>query len=235
MRFVLLSFFLFGSLTIKAQSLINDSSFVADAKKNSVKLYTQLTGPQSRIYNGNAYIEYRQQKDEHPYFIDDWIEGEIIYENEQYENIPLLYDLSNDKVITDHQYNINKLQLISSKIKSFTIQQHHFVNLLEENIPTGFYELLYDGETKTYVQWRKILQETIIGQTIEKRFDDKSIYFIRKEGKMIAVKSKKSVLNVFANKKSELRKFLHTNHIQFKTDRANNISKMAQYYDQSKH
>ena len=232
MRGILVLFFLLSCRLSMAQSLQNDSSFVSEAKKNSVKLYSKVTGPQSHIYNGHAYIEYRQQEEEHPYFIDEWLDGTVVYEDELYENIPLLYDISNDEIITDHRYNVNKIQLIGSKVKSFTLQKHRFVNLNEENIPAGFYEILYDGQTKVYAQWRKVLQETITAQTIERRFDDKTLYFIRKDGKMISVKSKKSVLDVFADKKSELRKFLHANPTPFKADRAKNISQMAQHYDQ---
>ncbi len=219
---------LYGGYTF-GQSIRADSSFVAAASKKAIALYTTGIAGQSHLYNGNAYIEYQQQKEEHPYFIDEWIDGSVVYENELYQNVPLLYDINKDRLITDHQYNINKIQLISSKVKSFTLKQHQFVNLMESGIPPGFYELLYDGKTKVYAQWKKILQETITNQSIERRFDNKNGYYIFKDGKMIQVKSKKSVLHVFADQKSALRKMRGT---RFKTDRARSIREMAQHYDQ---
>lgn len=232
MRFPLLSLLTLCGWLAVAQSP-GDSSFVADARKNAIALYSKATGPQSHIYNGNSYIEYHQQEEEHPYFINEWMDGSITYENQYYENIPLIYDISNDKIITDHQYNVNKIQLISSKVSSFTLQQHRFVNLKAEGNPAGFYEVLYDGNTKAYVQWRKSLQETITNQAIERRFDDKSIYYIRKEGKMYSVKNKKSVLHLFPDRKSEIKKFIRANSVNFKADRAKAISQVVKFYDQS--
>lgn len=232
MRFSLLFLISFCGYIAVGQSS-NDSSFVADASKNAIALYSKSTGPQSHIYNGNSYIEYSQQEEEHPYFINEWIDGTITYEGQYYENIPLLYDINNDKIITDHQYGINKIQLINSKVSNFTIQQHHFTNLKNEGNPAGFYEVLYDGNTKAYVQWRKSLQETVTNQSIERRFDYKSIYYIRKGGKMYSVKNKKSVINLLADKKSEIKKFIRSNNINFKADRSKALSQVVQFYDQS--
>lgn len=232
MRLLIISIFTLYYCVSMAQSYLGDTTFVTDAAKNSVKNYYHLTGPQSHIYNGNSYIEYQQQDDEHPYFINEWIEGSIVYEGEYYENIPMLYDISNDKVITDHQYNIHKIQLINEKISRFAIKDHLFVHLIKTELPTGFYEILYDGKIKVYLRWKKTLQETATSQIIEKRFDEKTSYYLLKEGKFHSVKTKRALLAVLKDRKSDLKKFMHTNKIKFKTNRSQNIAQLASHYDQ---
>ena len=232
LRITILFLLTFCAELVEAQ-LFNDSSFVASAQKNAINLYSMATGLQSHIYNGNSYIEYRELNEEHPYFINEWVDGSITYEEQFYDNIPLMYDISTDKIIIDNKYGVNKIQLISSKISSFTIQQHQFVKMKEEGNPAGFYEVLYDGTTQAYVQWRKSLQESISTQTIARTFNDRSSYFIRKGGKMYLVKNKKSVINLLAEKKSEIKKFIRASSIRFKDNRANAIREVVKFYDQS--
>lgn len=230
-----LLFLILLSGAVKAQSFKSDSSFLADAKKNAVSVYNKSISEQSGLFNGKAYVEYQQQADENPYFVDEWIDGTIVYDGEQYEDVPLLYDLSKDMVITDHKYSTTKIQLTTEKIDQFTLDKHLFVQLKNQKIAIGFYELAYNGDSKVYIRRQKTLQSRTARNSIERYFLEKTSIYIKKEGVYYSVKSKGSVLKVFDDRKSELKKFIREHHLQFDSNRAKSIGQIAEFYDQLSH
>jgi hypothetical protein len=232
MRTPLLILSLLSSTLAIGQTLKADTAFFADARQNVVALYTKTMASQSHLYNGHAYIEYQRQEDEHPYFIDELVDGTIVYDGEHFDGVPLLYDLSKDRLITEHPFGRNKIQLVTEKINRFTITDHLFVQLNEEKIAKGFYELSYNGTSKVYIRRQKNIQNRNSGNIIERYFIDKISFYIKKNDSFFLVKSKKSVLNAFSDKKAELKKFIRDTHLSFKSDRVKSIGRLAEYYDQ---
>ena len=217
------------------QQLPLDTTFLTSAKVNQVKLYTQFMDGQTRLNNGSEYRDYLSHNEEHPYFgADDWAYGTIIYDEEVYENVPMFYDLSRDKVISEHSLNGAKLELISEKISMFTLGPHTFVRLAADEaktITSGFHERLYDGKTKVYVRREKSLQQKVESNDIIFNFDEKNRVYIQKDGVYYPVKTKNSVLEVFNDRKQEIRAFLKKNGGINKHNRENAIAKVAAFYD----
>jgi hypothetical protein len=216
------------------QTLKADSSFIADAKKNAIASYDNAISAQSHLYNGSAYTEYISQNEENPYFIDEWIDGSVVYDEEFHDNVPLLYDISADRIIVDNQYSIKKVMLVFEKVSEFTIQGHHFVQLRNTPLPVGYYELAYDGPHKVYVRHRKTLQSKAVDYSIINLFEEKKLYYIYKNGMFYPVRGKASVLKLLEDKKKELKKFIRDNKLQFGNEKARDISRLVQYYDQLK-
>ncbi len=216
------------------QTLKSDSSFLAEARKNSIASYSKAIGPQSHLYNGSAYTEYISQQNEHPYFIDEWLDGSVVYDGEYHTNVPILYDLSLDRVIIDNAFSIKKVMLVNEKVAEFTIQDHHFVHLVDTPLPEGHYELAYDGDVKVYVRHKKSLQSRVVDYSVFNQFEEKKLYYIYKDGKFISVRGKGSVLKVFEDKKKELKKFIRDNRLAFGSDRIRDISRVAEQYDHLK-
>ncbi len=214
------------------QSFKNDSLFVAEAKTNSISRYSVSIGGQSHLYNGSAYTEYVGQEGEHPYFIDEWIEGSVVYDHEYYTKVPILYDISLDRIVVDNAFSIKKVMLVNEMVEEFTIGEHHFVHLTDQPIPKGHYELAYDGNVKVYARHRKTLQTRKVDYSVVNEFESKKVYYIYKDGKFHSVRSKGSVLKVFEDKKKELKKFAKDNKLGFGPDRVRDMSRLAQYYDQ---
>ena len=217
-----------------AQTSRSDTAFVAQAKTNAIGLYSKAISAQSHLYNGSAYTEYVSQRDENPYFIDEWLEGTVMYDGEYHDHVFLLYDLSTDRLVVDNQFSIKKVMLVNEKVSSFSIQGHNFVHLTNTELPAGHYELTYNGNTKVYVRHRKTLQSRVVDYSIFNEFEEKKLYYIYKDGKFHSVRSKGSVVNVLEDKKKELKKFIRDNKLVFGNDRAKDISRVAQYYDQLK-
>ena len=221
-----------------AQASMQDTAFVASARKNLEKRYDKFIGGQSRLYNGSEYRDYFSKNDEHPYFgVDDWSYGDILYDDERYVNVPMFYDLSRDRVITEHALNGAKLELVSDKIKRFSLEKHQFIRLTSldaKNITEGFYEVLHDGLTKVYVRREKILMQKVESNSIIGRFEERTRIYIVKDSNYFQVKKKRAVLDVFHDQKQALKAFLSKNKISYGADRENAIARMAEYYDAQK-
>lgn len=234
-RWYLLLFYALSGVISYAQDLAPDTSFLAVARSYPLELYNQAIHGQARIYNGTEYRDYFSRNDEHPYFgIDDWAYGDVYYDDELYKNVPLFYDISRDRIITEHMLNGAKLELINEKIKRFSLDEHQFIRITDSDarvIPSGFVEILYDGQTKVYARREKNLVQKVESNDIIARFDVRDRLYIKKGNSYYPVKKKRSVLAVFSDKKSELKTFLNKNKITFNLDREAAIAQMAEFYD----
>lgn len=211
-----------------------DTAFLATSRAKMVSLYAGSIQQQSRLYNGTDYVMYMSRDEEHPYFsIDDWIFGSIGYWGEVYENVPVMYDLSTDQVITEHNRG-NPIKLIPDKVDGFVISDHTFQRLRNNGtnkIAEGFYERLYDGTTKVYAKHQKVYREDITAREVIPRFEESTRYYIFKNGTLTQVKKKGSVLDTFEDHKQEVKSFMKKNRIRFNDNRAVAIVRVTEYYD----
>lgn len=235
-RYTILILFLVGidQPHCYSQQISTDTAFVAASQKKSIALYTSAIQNQSRLYNGSDYIIYLPKFEEHPYFIaDDWVYGSIVYWDELYENVPLLYDVSLDQVITEHNRG-NPIKLIAEKIQSFTVLEHTFVRLNSDDknkIAVGFYDRLYDGDLKVYAKYSKNFRETLESQQVIPQYDETTRYYLVKDGIFNIVKTKGSVLQVLSDQKQELKNFIRKNRLRFKDNREKSIVSVSEFYD----
>jgi hypothetical protein len=216
-----------------------DTLFLAAARQYQQSLYHASIGGQSRLYNGTEYRDYLAQGDENPYFgIDDWQDGYVYYDDERYDSVAMFYDLSRDQVIIEHVLSGAKIELIAKKVSAFEISKHFFERLYRDSsevISEGFYERLYNGSTKVYVKRTKTLSSRASGNQLLYTFDERNRVYLLRKNRYYPVKSKKSVLKVFSDKKSELKSMLKQEKINYKADREHAIVRMSQTYDSIQH
>jgi hypothetical protein len=231
---ILTGLLLFSSLPGYCQTTKTDTAFLAQATTKAIALYSTTISHQSRLYNGNDYVIYLSKEEEHPYFgTDDWAYGSIVYWDELYENVPLLFDLSVDQVIVEHERG-SPIRLIPEKVQRFTMMNHTFVRLLRDDknkLADGFYDELYNGQTKVYAKYFRAYRETLEAPRIIPHFDASVRYYLVKDGNFHVVKSKGSVLQVLGDRKSELKSFLRKNRIRYNDDREKAIVRLAEFYD----
>jgi hypothetical protein len=230
---IVLSLVFFSHLSIAiSQDIQRERSFPVEALQTAQKIYSDSIKVQSSIYNGSEYLSYISLADEHPYFISsDWANGSIFYDGELSEDIPLLYDIHTDNVVIEPTYISTKIQLVKEKIQYFTLYGHTFIRYFENKIQNGFYDQLCNGNIKLYVRRTKEFEETISPTKVNHNFDQKSKYYIYKDGKFNAIRSKRSVLKVLASKKRELNQFIHKNHLRFRKNREGSVLKLVEFYN----
>ena len=187
------------------------------------------------MYNGTEHRDYLSRNDETPYFgIDDWQYGFIYYDDERYDSVGMFYDLSTDQVIIEHMLTGAKIELVSKKISRFQMNGHYFERLYPDSarvIGEGFYERLYNGDTKVYVRRTRTLITKPAGNVLEYKFVQRDRIYLFKDHRYYPVKSKKSVYKVLRDKKQEVRAAMKGDRIPYKYDRERAIVKMVQAYD----
>ena len=209
---------------------VNDSS-----GRGVVKQFSQDIGENAFIYNGTEYINADPLLKGDPFFLgnETW-NGTLVYNNVAYSNVRLLYDTWNDVVITQRYNNGVLMNLISEKIKAFTLGNHSFIRLIKDDngnasLTTGFYELFYDGSTQVIAKHRKRIDKA---NTVETGFVESTHYFLRKNGKYFAVKNKRELLRLLHDKTDVIKKFLKANGLNYKQQPEETLARVAALYDQ---
>lgn len=229
--------FLYFNAFPQAQS---DTAFVSISKMNTIARHRDALGAQAGIYNGSLYVPPKQTFDQHPYFLsEDWITGTLWYDGEYFSEVPIMYDLSNDAVIAEHYPSGHAIQLVRAKLDRFSVAGHFFEMIENESasssLPkTGFYEVLYKGETKVIAARKKFLREKIEVKEITITYEDQNRYFILLNGVFFPVRSKASVLKLMDDRRQELKKFLRQQKLVFGGNRELMIKGLAAQYDKLK-
>lgn len=217
-----------------------DTSFVAAALKNTVALYDEALGSQSRLYNGARYVAPEYSLEEHPFYhSDDWLVGAALYDGEYFENIALMYDIQSGTLITEHLPSGHPIRLVKGKLQNFTIAGHYFERIendaVSNSLPqTGFYDILYAGETRVIARRQKLVREQISAAQIERFYDERTRWFILRNGVYFPLRNKTSLLKVLADKKTELKRFIRKDRDRFSIDREALFKSVAEFYDSLK-
>ena len=137
------------------------------------------------LVNGWLY-QYQTVQNGQPYFGDqNWYKSTVTTRYERFDNVLVKYDLYQDVLIIPVYKKTGAYPIVLNPrdIGSFTLDSHRFVNLnrvLEDCGKTypGYYEMLYDGNLKLIVKWRKLMsdQDKMSGG---KFLTEKTYYLIR--------------------------------------------------------
>jgi hypothetical protein len=234
------SFFLviisFYSCRTFAQTTLSDTSFVNVSISNSIKAYERFIEGQQLYFNGSAYVEPERTNEEHSFFMtDDWTTGSVTFEGQHFTNVPLLYDIAQDQLITESATG-NMQVLAQERVSGFSLGTLPFEKIENEKVAnslpgTGYFQVLYPGKTKLICLRQKSMQEKIDGNKIEVYFDEKSRYFVLLNGKYFPVKSRRSLLKLLPEHRNELRAFANRNRLNYNNNLDLTLAGMVTQYD----
>jgi hypothetical protein len=163
-------------------------------------------------------------------------QGSLYYNGSFYEDVPLMYDINKDAVVSrNFSKNIN-IQLLSEKIQAFTIGANSFVRIDADSSSTlssGFYEKLYEG---AYTVLARHGKKILLSKAEENsaKFMEFNYYYIAKEDAYHMIRAESDLLSLFKDQRPEIRKFLNRKEISFKKDPVNAIVQTVKYYEQLK-
>lgn len=167
-------------------------SFAQVSKKEYANWFDQKVGLENTaLYNGyldggDGNIEWNNSyKGTHRYFNDfNFFNGSLVYENQEYNNIQMKYDIFTDELLFGLKSIQNTLLMvrpIKSRISSFEMDDHHFVNLdqfdVSDPLVTGFAEVLYKSPSFTLLKkykknrWEKNNKERVLFKFKENNFN----------------------------------------------------------------
>ncbi len=221
---------------VNAQTLKQDSTLNTPIEKAD-SFFNKAIKQQSRLFNGPAFQNYGSNVDGSANFQDikSFTNGSVIYDGILFDNIPLMYDLYEDKVISLLSRS-TMFSLVSQKLSDFYLNNHHFkyINVIDTAtsiIKPGFFDIIYDGKLKVLAKREKKLQYAINNQDMRYYFVPKTTYYLARNDKYEAFSSESSFLNLFKDKKNELKKHLRNNGINFKKKPEEAMILLATYYE----
>jgi hypothetical protein len=193
--------------------------FLFAQEENLYTWFDQKVGLEnSSLYNGIEFIDvYKLEDNEHRFFeIDSFVVGSIKYENQNYKNVFLKYDLYEDQLIVkieNKNEGANQILLFNEKIERFTIDDSQFekINNLDttEEIPSGFFQLLANNNhIQLYRINHKKLKKVIKNNFVYYKFIEvKPEYFILTKGEFFKIKKKRDLISMYPEHKKELSDF----------------------------
>jgi hypothetical protein len=201
-----------------------------------VSLYKEATRESQNLYNGRVYYIYDNRMEEHQFFESrKWDKGLVIFEGQRFDSVQTLYDIVRDELVIRHM-NGEAIILPSEKVQYFFNNRQLFKWFeagkgIEPQMRSGFYNVFYDGPTQLLIRRMKFREEKIKDKSVITLFPQKDSYYIRKNDHYVSVRTKKSVLRLFAEHKGSLRRVLREEGIQYRSDRAKAIGRMVETYD----
>ncbi|MEZ0485118.1 hypothetical protein [Fibrella aquatica] len=232
--------FLLGLLAHQAvgQSVGSDSAVLASTTRQAVVRYEQVSHTLEQLYNGPEYIGYDRQMEGHAFFqTDSLLSGRVTYQGGEF-TVPMLFDIVKDLLVVVHPTGY-RMALHSNRIQRFTIDKQPFIRLdsLQQNMPSGFYNLVYDGPSQVLVRRVKLIVAAPSTTSpwnagMFGSFDPKTTYFIRRNGTYVQVKNKRALYTLFADRRKELMAYARQQQIRFKPSPEAAFLKLTQHYDQ---
>lgn len=213
------------------QSFASDTGFVANARTSAIKRYTEEVGVNSSFYNGSEYHEYSPQLNEHPYLVPDWTYGTVVYGREQYDHVPLLFDIAEDQLITSYIHG-NPIRLVRERVQSFTLNDTKFIRVDNRQVPSGFYQLVYGNKTSFLIRRQKTFHTVLDGSVLRNAFDFKIEYYLVKDGKFHTIRGERGLLVALGDHRQELKRFIRDRNIRFHVNKERSAYSILQYYDQ---
>lgn len=209
------------------------SATVESAKDNTFKAYANTIGGRTFLYNGPVYKAGAVRHDEHPFMYDDWVSGTVNYRGYLFSDVPLLYDVTMDALVTENYYSKLETVLINEQVGEFTLGNRTFRNYeTGTSLPhSGYYEVLYDGPTQIVVRHEKISESRIEFKTVIIEYRKVVRYFIYKNGRFFQIRNRSGILNVLADRKKELRMHIRKNHLGGSGNQRSLFRAVAAHYD----
>jgi len=220
---------------VLAQAPSPDSSFYTSATQNTLNIYAQGIGNQSRLINGHEYLYYdRLLKGDAYYGGYEWRPGKIDYDGVYYHDVPFLYDVYQDLVVLQLPDKAGNYSLINEKLPQFILMGHTFIKIKADStnkLKTGFYDLLYSGKVQALAKTVKTIQNTGSYGTIEKSFIEEKSYYIKNKGIYYEVGGEGDVLKALKDKKKEMQQYIKSEKIKYRKDPDQFLIKITSYYD----
>lgn len=242
MKFYTLSLLSFVIILLLSPSRLSgqlntiDSLFYHAAVNNVKELYRQSEKNQPRLFNGRNYKPYRIAFiGGTPFFqTDEFVEGSIVYEGNFYDNVKLLYDQVDERVMFRSEF---AFELIAERVKQFSIAGHNFIRLQNDSlnsfIKPGFYEKLYTGSIDLYKKEIKTIRENLSStEGITGQIKLKTNYYVKRDGRYYLIKKSNSLYEALGGHKKEIQQFMSANNLKLKRNTDYTLLKIAQYYEQ---
>lgn len=194
-----------------------NTTLAQSSEETISKYFDQTIGNENlEINNGSVHVnEFRILNNKHRYYPSEKFEiGNITYNNQQYFDLAIKYDIYKDILIYKPQASdVISINLIPEKTSSFNINKKKFVYLNSLIFPlnpikSGYYEESISGKNFTlYIKHHRNRKETIKEASIFNEFIDNYEYYVKKETSFHKLSTKKDLIKLFPEQKRTINDF----------------------------
>lgn len=183
--------------------------------------YLVAAGNQAVIYHGKEQLKYPTTIHGHPYLgSEDYAAGELTFEGILYKDVNLRLDVYRNELMLltkDRRFNIiiSADRVNHACFRGYHVY-YHYPDTLRGTPPEGYYLRLYDGGVTVLEKQVCTLFRTVEDMEIKDLFVRSVKFYVLKEMVYYTVGSKRSVLRLFKDRKSELARFIRQRHLDFK-------------------
>lgn len=204
---------------------------------NKAGAYLTAVGNLPVFYSGKEEVKYLASILNHPYMdTSEYREGTLAFDNVVYPHVWMRLNVNRDELIVltpDKRINV---VLQADQVEYAALAECTFFYFQPDNggkaLTKGYYARLFDGAYPVWKRSGKILSETTSGLVLERKFVEKTTYYIYKDGRYHTVSSKGSVVGLFKSHKKELNDFIKQNGLSFNAEsRGASIVAVARYYE----
>ncbi len=220
-----------------AQSDIPDSTSYQAALQMATDTYKQFIGNEAAIYNGPVFtgFNYTLQAGSQYLIPVQSTHGKVLYNGIMYANVPLMFDVLNNKLITKKPSDNQSFEILNKQVGYFELDQHKFIHLQNtnsKNVPSGFYEIYFEGQKSgIYVLHTKQLREDLEQKFIKYNIEDRSIYFIKKDGTYQKVTKNKDLQRIYAEQQQEIKSFIKKHKLKLSKNTKETLISIANHFE----
>lgn len=209
------------------------------AYNSTIDHYKKILGNELGLYNGPVYVDYTRTISQGSSFLGDSTYpsyGNVTYDGVLYENIPLLYDIYQNKLITIHPSTKISFSFVNERVEAFTLLGSYFYNLKPDSVYTikpGYYERLYSGiKSSAYQRHEKQARNDLSDRIVKIGLSDKNVFFIKIKDKVTPVSRKKDILKLYDNERKKISHFMRTEKLRFRNNKREDIIKITRFYNE---
>lgn len=192
------------------------------------------------VVSGGYFVDPPKEFEGHPYFFTKNFElSEITINGLTYHEVPILYNIWKDQVLTFQPIHKQKILIRADKIDAFTIHLEtplSFVRL-EDNPSyshhgSGIYEYVGVGPSRVLIKHRKLTKPKREYSIYSEVFYETQDYFLQKNAEILKVSSRKQAIDFLDLEKKETRKLTNASNLDFRTDKKSYLSFLVSLYNQ---
>lgn len=228
---------LFIISNVSAQKNAADSVAYQLALLAAKHSYRQFMGHEAEIFNGPAAksFNYKLETGSRFFIPVQTMQGKVLYNGLMYTDIPLLYDVLNNKLITSKPAGNQQFEILIQQVGYFELDNHRFIHLQNppaKNMPAGFYEIHFEGQKSAVYEIHSKLLNEDLGEQYKKYFiEDNSIIYVKKDGAFFRVDKKKDLFRIYENRQAEIKSYIKSNQLKLTKVNAATLAKIAAFFE----
>jgi hypothetical protein len=238
MNRVFVALLMLASFPLQAQLNFVDSSLISKVHDTRV-MYDKERGNQLAVFNGLQHYPYSATIEGIAYYpTDEWKKGYVVFSDILYEDIFMKYDVVADQLIVTPNYDGGLfIALYSPRVKEFSFGGRKFVRLTKKMtdgaLTEGFYQELSKGKVIAYQRTQKFIEEKVDVTGISRWFEEKTRYFMLREGKYKMIRNKNDLTNLLKEHRREVSQAISRLNLNYRKNVQQNIIAATEAYNQS--